>query len=244
MLKAWSRSPRGQALLGKLLAHYLNFVDKTTRFVCEPNDPDAYLQAHLPVIFAFWHGQHALLHRIVPRGAPLAALISRHGDGGINAAMLQSQGILSIRGSGGPPDKMQRRGGMLAMREMLRALARGTSIGMTADVPKVARRSGMGVVMLAQLTGRPILPIAIATHNRMNFNSWDRATMPLPFGRGAQIIGAPLFVARDADAAALEAARLALEVELDRLQARAYDLVRRNDPGAGLAASRQSGFAP
>ncbi len=244
MLKAWSRSPAGQALLGTTLAHYMTFVQRTTRYTFEPDDSESIVRAQLPVIFTFWHGQHGLVYRVVPRGVRLAALISRHGDGGINAAMIERLGLLSIRGSGGPPEKMQRRGGVAAMREMLRALAKGTSVAMTADVPKVARRCGMGVVTVAQLSGRPIVPIAIATHNRMNFNSWDRASLALPFGKGAQVIGRPLFVARHADDAMLEATRLELEAELDRIQTRAHVLVGREDPGAGLAQSRYAGTTP
>lgn len=244
MLKAWSRSPQGQTLLGTTLANYLIFVESTTRYTSEPDDSENIMRAQLPAIFTSWHGQHGLLYRVVPRGAPLAALVSRHGDGGINAATLKRQGVNSIRGSGGPPDKMQRRGGMVAMREMLRALAKGTSIGMTADVPKVARRCGMGVVTLAQLSGRPILPVAIAMHNRVNFKSWDRASLALPFGKGAQVIGTPLHVARDADADTLEATRVALEIELDRIHTRAHALVGREDPGAVLAQSRDAGAAP
>lgn len=244
MLKSWSRSPEGQKFIGSMLSQYILFVERTTRYTSGSGDSETILREQLPTIFTSWHGQHGLLHRVVPRGAPIAALISRHGDGGINAAMLQLQGVIPIRGSGGPPDKMLRRGGMVAMREMLRMLEQGISIGMTADVPKVARRCGMGVVTLAQLSGRPIVPVAVATRNRINFASWDRASLALPFGKGAQVIGAPLFVARHADAAALEAARFALETELDHIHARAHALVGRDDPGAGLVKSRYAGMAP
>ncbi|MBV1706358.1 MAG: DUF374 domain-containing protein [Hyphomicrobiales bacterium] len=241
MLKAWGQSPAGHALLGRVLAYYLDFTDTTTRYAREPQGSDALLQANLPCIFAFWHGQNAFLHRFLPRDVPLAVLISRHGDGGIASAMLNYRGIETIRGSGGPPQKARRHGGVAAMRGMMRALAQGTSVAISADVPKVSRHAGLGVITLAQISGRPIVPIALAVRNRINFRSWDRAALALPFGPGAVVVGEPRFIDRRADAASLEASRRDLEHELDRIQARAYGMVRRQDPGADLVIARENG---
>jgi lysophospholipid acyltransferase (LPLAT)-like uncharacterized protein len=105
---------------------------------------------------------------------------------------------------------------------------------MTADVPKIARRCGRGIVVLAQHSGRPIVPVAVATSRRMDVRSWDRASLGLPFGRGAMVLGEPIRVPRDADAAAVEAAREAVERGLDAVHERAYALVGARDPGAGL----------
>jgi lysophospholipid acyltransferase (LPLAT)-like uncharacterized protein len=120
---------------------------------------------------------------------------------------------------------------------MLRALADGEMVVMTADVPKISRICGPGIVTLAQLSGRPIVPVAVVTSRRLDFKSWDRASLGLPFGRGAMVLGDPVYVARDADAAALEAARLAVERSLDAVHARAYALVGARDPGAKPAPS-------
>jgi lysophospholipid acyltransferase (LPLAT)-like uncharacterized protein len=103
---------------------------------------------------------------------------------------------------------------------------------MTADVPKIARRCGEGIVTLARLSGRPIVPVAVVTSRRKDFDTWDKTFVGLPFGRGAIVLGEPLFVSGDAGPEALEAARLAVEDELDRVHARAYALVGATDPGA------------
>jgi lysophospholipid acyltransferase (LPLAT)-like uncharacterized protein len=105
---------------------------------------------------------------------------------------------------------------------------------MTADVPKVARLAGLGIVTLGRISGRPIVPIAVVTSRRIDFKSWDRASLGLPFGRGAIVIGAPIHVAADADEAAQETARLAVQDGLDAAHARAYALVGSVDPGAEL----------
>jgi lysophospholipid acyltransferase (LPLAT)-like uncharacterized protein len=105
---------------------------------------------------------------------------------------------------------------------------------MTADIPKISRVCGTGVVALAQRSGRPIVPVAVVTSRRIDVQSWDRASIGLPFGRGAIVLGDPIFVPREADAAALEAARQAVEQSLDAVHARAYERVGSRDPGAAV----------
>jgi hypothetical protein len=105
---------------------------------------------------------------------------------------------------------------------------------MTADVPKVARIAGLGIVTLGRISGRPIVPVAVVTSRRIDFNSWDRASIGLPFGRGAIVIGDSIHVAPDADAQAMERARLAVQDGLDSVHARAYALVGDVDPGREL----------
>jgi hypothetical protein len=136
---------------------------------------------------------------------------------------------------------VREKGGVLALRAMLRALQDGEMVVMTADVPKISRRCGEGIVVLAQRSGRPIVPVAVVTSRRIDFRSWDRASMGLPFGRGAMVLGDPVHVPRDADAGAMEAARQAVERGLDAVHERAYALVGSRDPGAKAAPSSPSG---
>jgi lysophospholipid acyltransferase (LPLAT)-like uncharacterized protein len=103
---------------------------------------------------------------------------------------------------------------------------------MTADIPKIARVCGQGIVTLAQLSGRPIVPVAVVTSRRIDFDSWDKASIGLPFGRGAIVLGHPVHVPREADEQALEGLRKIVERELDRVHERAYALVGSRDPGA------------
>ena len=231
LLKAIGRSRIVQESAGFLLATYLRLVRATNRFVVEPAGFLDDMAPQLPVITAMWHGQHFMIHYAWPKGARVAALISRHGDGEINAIVLRHLGVIPIRGSGGKAGKMHRKGAYAATREMLRRLEAGTTLVLTADVPKVSRVAGLGIVTLAQHSGRPIYPIAVVTSRRFDFRSWDRASLGKPFGRGAMVLGDPVHVAKDADAAALAAARLAVEAGLNRVHARAYALIGAVDPG-------------
>ncbi len=235
MLKRLGRMKFVQETLGLLLAAYIRLVRRTNRFVVEPADLDAAIAGQTPLIVAMWHGQHFMISFAWPRSiARMAALISRHGDGGVNAAALRRLGVAPIRGSGASTGARRRKGGVSAMREMLRALSSGASVAITADVPKRARVAGSGIVLLARLSGRPIAPTAVVTSRRFDFNSWDRASLGKPFGRGAIVVGDLIHVAGDADEQAMEVARKAVEAGLDAVHARAYAKVGAADPGSGL----------
>lgn len=232
LVKRITRARAFQEAVGRLVAAYLGLVRRTNRFVMEPADAYDRIGPHMPVIAAMWHGQHFMIHFAKRPQDRAASLVSRSGDGEINAVALGRLGIRAIRGSGARGRDIRKKGGVQAMRAMLRALADGEMVVMTADIPKISRVCGTGIVTLAQLSGRPIVPVAVATSRRIDFASWDRASIGLPFGRGAMVLGEPIVVPREADAAALEALRLTVERELDAVHARAYALLGARDPGA------------
>jgi lysophospholipid acyltransferase (LPLAT)-like uncharacterized protein len=232
MLKGLAHAAVVSETLGLLAAGYLRFVNATTHFVREPEDLGHILEQQWPPIVAMWHGQQFMVPFGTPPGRPASALISRHGDAEINAIVLRRLGVESIRGSGGRAEKMFARGGVSALRDMCRALEAGKLVALTADVPKVARIAGRGIVTLARLSGRPIFPAAVVTARRFDFDSWDRASLSKPFGRGAMVLGEPIRVVRDADEAAVEEARRQVESRLNEVHGRAYCLVGCNDPGA------------
>ncbi|TIU55682.1 MAG: hypothetical protein E5W25_35095, partial [Mesorhizobium sp.] len=85
---------------------------------------------------------------------------------------------------------------------------------------------GLGIVLLARLSGRPILPAAIATSRRKVLErSWDKTTINLPFGRSSIVVGAPVFVPANADEAEMERKRQEVTAALNAATAEAYRLV-------------------
>ena len=226
-LKRLKHSSAFQEAVGATAAWYLRFVWRTNRVTLEP--VDIYDQVQIPAIIAMWHGQHFMAPFIKrpERGHRAKVLISRHRDGEINARAAERLGIGTIRGSGAHNREFHRKGGAAAFTEMLESLNEGYNVALTADVPKVARVAGLGVVKLAQHSGRPIYPVAIASSRRVELDNWDRSAFNLPFGRLALVAGGPISVPRDADEAALEASRLEVERELNRVTARAYEIVDR-----------------
>ena len=229
--------------MGYALAQYLKLVKRLNRFVVEPSDLDSSLGAHHPVIAAMWHGQHLMIpFARATQMTKACAMVSRHRDAGLQAAALRRLNVEPVRGSGARGDKVREKGGAKALITLRKKLEGGATIAMTADVPKIARVCGMGIVTLARISGRPIVPVAVVTSRRLDFKSWDRASIGLPFGRGAIVAGEPVRVAADASEAEMEAARLAVQEGLDAAHARAYALVGSSDPGAGLRSAPGAGL--
>jgi lysophospholipid acyltransferase (LPLAT)-like uncharacterized protein len=223
-LRQLTRSHWVQRATGIAAAHYLRFVWQTTRFSVEPADVYERIYHYAPLILAFWHGQHFLTPFIRPEDMRAKVLISRHRDGEINAVAAERLGVEAIRGSGTHGNDFAKKGGVFGFNELVRALRDGTNVAMTADVPKVARVAGLGIVKLAQVSGRPIYPIAIATRRRLVLDNWDKTTVNLPFSRGVGVAAAPIYVPQDADDATLELARRAVEESLNAVTVRAYEL--------------------
>ena len=227
---SWKRLGRRrwiQVVAGTLAAEYMRLVYKTTSIVIDPPDGYARIDAHMPVIIAMWHGQHFMAPFARRPGDRGKVLISRHRDAEINAIAAERLGIETIRGSGDTGGEFLRKGGLAAFQALLDTLQAGDSVALTADVPKIARRAGRGIVMLARESGRPIFPIAVATSRRYILDNWDKTTINLPFSRGAAVCGEPVRVPADADNGALEQYRRQVEDNLNTATARAYALADR-----------------
>jgi lysophospholipid acyltransferase (LPLAT)-like uncharacterized protein len=220
--------PWVQQAIGVLAAEYLRLVWKTSRFVIEPADFYQCAEPEQPVIIALWHGQH-FLAPFLRRQHRVKVLISHHADGEINAIAAERLGIGTVRGSGDHARRFERKGGVAAFKTMLATLAEGWNMALTADVPKTSRIAGLGIIMLARESGRPIYPVCFATSRRIVLDNWDRSEINLPFSRGAIVVGKPILVARDTDPQMLEEARKALELALNAATERAHAVVDRRN---------------
>jgi lysophospholipid acyltransferase (LPLAT)-like uncharacterized protein len=220
--RQFASAPWVQRTIAVAASEYLRLIWRTSRFIIEPADIYERLAADAPFILATWHGQHFMTPFFNRPPLKFKVLVSRHRDGEINAIAIERLGIGTIRGSGAHGGDYRHKGGVAAFKGMLQALNEGYSIALTADVPKVSRRAGEGIVRLASASGRPIMPVAVATRHRIELNTWDRSAWNLPFGRGAMVAGQFIRVASDADEAALETARRAVEAGLNAVTDRAY----------------------
>jgi lysophospholipid acyltransferase (LPLAT)-like uncharacterized protein len=227
------RSSWLQRAVGWLAAEYLRLVWLTNRFSFEPADVYARVEPQQPMILAFWHGQHFMTPFVKTKDSHRAkVLISRHRDGEFNAIAAERLGIGTIRGSGDHGSAFHRKGGVGAFKEMVRALAEGYNVALTADVPKRSRVAGLGIIMLARESGRPIMPFAMVTSRFIRLNNWDRTTINLPFGRGALVGIEEIVVPPDADAETMEKLRSRLEAYLNEATRRAYAQVGRPEEAA------------
>jgi lysophospholipid acyltransferase (LPLAT)-like uncharacterized protein len=227
------RSSRVQRAVGFLAAEYLRLVWRTNKFTIDPANVYERVEPQQPAIFAFWHGQHFMTPFIKTKESHRAkVLISRHRDGEFNAIAAERLGIGTIRGSGDHGGAFHRKGGVGAFKEMVRALEDGYNVAVTADVPKRSRVAGLGIIMLARESGRPIMPFAMATSRFLRLKNWDRTTINLPFGRGALVGIEEIFVPADADSATMESLRVKLEATLNEATRRAYAQVGRPEQAA------------
>ncbi len=208
-----------------MAAEFLRFVWWTNRFTVDPPGVYKNIEPDMPVIIAFWHGQHFMMPFLKLKEYTAKVLISRHRDGEFNAIAAERLNIGTVRGSGDHGTAFHRKGGVGAFKMMLRTLDDKINMALTADVPKVARKAGLGIIMLARESGRPILPVAIATSRFKRLKNWDRSVIHLPFGRGVIAADELIWVPPDADGEAMQILRLQLEQRLNEVTSRAYRIV-------------------
>jgi lysophospholipid acyltransferase (LPLAT)-like uncharacterized protein len=212
LIKHLGRKAIVQGALAGLAAGLMGAVKVTTRWQTTGAEMAAPAWAgDKPVIVAFWHNRLAMMPACWPSAKPFHMLISSHPDGRLIANTIAHFGFGSIPGS-------STRGGGEALRQLVRTLKNGESVGVTPDGPRGPRMTaGDGVLALARIAGVPILPLAVSVGNRLVLNTWDRLIIPLPFGRGTMIWGHPITVPRDANEATLADLRMKLEEELTRV---------------------------
>ena len=211
---------------GRRLARYIKYVFRTSKLVTEPADIDAYGREHAPCIVAMWHGQFLMIPCIdLIYTGPVAAMVAKHGDAELIGEAIRDFGTELIRGAGAGT-RSKDRGGAQALRAAIKALDDGRVLCMTADVPPgPARIAGLGIVTLARMSGRPIMPLAAATSRYRALPTWSRMTINLPHSRLAYVAGPVIHVPREADEATLEGKRREVEEALNAATKRAYELV-------------------
>jgi lysophospholipid acyltransferase (LPLAT)-like uncharacterized protein len=163
----------------------------------------------------YWH-QHQLycgkfLVEQRSRGLTPGWLISPSVDGELGAMMVRRFGGAVIRGS-------STHTGARALRDYYQALMQDNiSPIITPDGPRGPRfKFKPGALLLAQMSGRPILPMSYAA-SRAWLIKWDKFVIPVPFSRIAIAIGPPCYVPRVTDAAGLTRLQRQMEGELTRL---------------------------
>jgi lysophospholipid acyltransferase (LPLAT)-like uncharacterized protein len=160
----------------------------------------------------YWH-QHQLFcvkHLLEQRraGLKLGFLISPSVDGEIGAMIVRSMGGEIIRGS-------STHTGARALRDYYEALAhQGVSPAITPDGPRGPPwKFKPGAVLLAQLSGRPMIPLSYAASRAWKIK-WDRFVIPIPLSRIVIAVGEPVYVPKGLDAAGLERVQLDMERRL------------------------------
>ena len=172
-----------------------------------------------PIVPVYWH-QHTLfcvrfLLGLRARGLKLGFLISPSVDAELPVIVAERIGAQVVRGS-------STHTGARALRDYYVALQQGISPAITPDGPSGPRfEFKPGAILLAQLSGRPMLPLAYHASRAWRTTAWDRFVIPWPGARIAIAVGTPRYVPRSLDAAALARWQTEMAAELRELHRRA-----------------------
>ena len=118
-------------------------------------------------------------------------LISAHPDGQLLSNTVKHFKIDTIIGSSS-------KGSSTALRNIIRSLKSGISIGITPDGPRGPKmKINSAIIKIASLTGSKIIPLSYSVKNKFFLNSWDRFLLALPFNKGCFIWGKPIKVKKN-----------------------------------------------
>jgi hypothetical protein len=161
--------------LGYLL---ISLIGRTLRFEWS-SEPGSGVENGDPppvVIGSFWH------RAVIPatyyfRDRGMAVITSRSFDGEYIARIIELFGFSAVRGSSS-------RGGSAALLGMNRVLATGHIAAFTIDGPRGPRYLAKpGPVLLAKMSGVPILCFYLAVQRPWILRSWDAMMIPRPFSK-------------------------------------------------------------
>jgi lysophospholipid acyltransferase (LPLAT)-like uncharacterized protein len=206
-MKRILRHPGTLALGARALGVYLRLALRTTRWTLVGAEQlGRHLYAH-PAIFAFWHERLPMMPALwtlaletrrregVARGR-MHILVSRHQDGRLIGEVMDGFGCDLVYGSSAKGTAQK--GGAAGLRSLLAVLGAGDQVVITPDGPRgPAHQVARGVAQLAALAGVPIVPCSAQTNRRRVLPTWDRMLLPLPWGRGVLVCGAPIVVPRE-----------------------------------------------
>jgi lysophospholipid acyltransferase (LPLAT)-like uncharacterized protein len=217
LTKKFLKSEFGQKILSRILAGFiwLVYVSSRKTFVIDDGSKP-YMRGEGNGIFSFWHGRMMLLPAICPPKHKMRVLISHHRDGLLISRTIGHFGQATVSGSSS-------KGGKEAVSEILRALENGDNISITPDGPRGPTQvATKGIVTLARLSKKPILPVTFSATRNRRLNSWDRFMLAMPFGRIVFYIGPPMLIDENADE---DTARMQVETAMNSLVEKADEAV-------------------
>ena len=152
---------------------------------------DELMEKSQPFIICAWH-HDIYFSTWLLKDFELTALISSSKDGEYINQILSGFGFRAVRGS-------STRGGIGAMKQLVRCLKDGNAVAITPDGPQgPIHRVQEGIVALAKMTGVPIIPWRYEASSCWKLNSWDSHKIPKPITKIKSVVGQPLYVPKSA----------------------------------------------
>lgn len=179
------KNERIQGALKRVFASYIDFVFRTTKWEkigFESYEAD--IARGIPRVLCCWHERLALTPYLRDwKDHPLTVLASKHADAQIATASMEMRGIkvisLATSGNNG-----------VAIREAVRALRDGSSLGVTIDGPLGPARVGKpGALLIAGMAKCQAAPCTFAVSRSIRLSTWDKFIVPLPWSKGVMAVG-------------------------------------------------------
>jgi len=162
-------------LLPRLVTGYFRLVDLTSKKLFLNEEYEEQICKKRPFTCACFHG--TMLFPVWHcRRYPGVVMVSRSWDGELIDRCIKRWGYDSTRGSSS-------RGGKEALWEMIDMMKeRNYCSGLAVDAPRgPSRKVKIGIVVVGRETGQPVVPFVSWATRQVQFKSWDRMILPLPF---------------------------------------------------------------
>ncbi len=183
----------GEWSVALALRFYVGLVIHTSRCeVAVPPETKELLKQHTPVMILFWHSRIMLLPYFAKIYEPnIAAVVSRHRDGGYVTRFLSLYGLGIIRGSSS-------RGAIQALKGVIESLRSGISIAITPDGPTGPRyQINSSAHRVAARMQIPVILACYSATKARTLGTWDRFVIPLPFCRIIFEMSEPIYLTEE-----------------------------------------------
>ncbi len=168
-------------------------------------------------IGSFWHYSflYSFYHN---RKEKVVAMVSASKDGEYISKLLENFAVQTVRGS-------RNKGGISALKGMIRTMRNGYSAAIVADGSQgPARVLQAGCIVLSSRSGAPVVPMLWSCNRYIRIRSWDGTSIPYPFSRIEFFYGEPLQVPPKITSDEIEDYRVILEERLNNLYKEAWAL--------------------
>jgi hypothetical protein len=207
-------------LVPRLVYYYFRVVDLTSKKIFLNKEYEEEVCMKQPFTCACFHGS-MLFPVYYCRRYPGVVMVSRSWDGEIIDRSLRRMGYDTARGSSSSH-------GRQALKQLVDMIKeKNYCSGLAVDAPRgPSRKVKMGIVMIARKTGQPVVPYVSCATRQIEFNSWDRMILPLPFSKIVLAWGKPTFVPDELNNAEYERIRQEIEDEMNRVSEQAEKKVK------------------
>jgi lysophospholipid acyltransferase (LPLAT)-like uncharacterized protein len=176
-----------------------------------PENEDYFKNLSGQYILTLWHSRIFYLFYYFRNRPDLNLLISPSEDGDLLARLAILMGYSVIRGS-------TYKNSFTAARQLIAVLKKNKNIIVIADGSRGPRHKAQpGTVVLARITGSPLIPMTYKAKRKFELDSWDRFLLPLPFTKCTLDFGNPLLLPKDADKEFVEIKLNELESSLNMM---------------------------